>query len=214
MYKNCLTFCFLTFSFFQSMGQQFKDTYNPHEIKAIISAENELEVFGGTDIKVGNVNTERAMLLGAYGGVMVNRHYMLGLAGYGIATNPKFQGVLMDGTLRKLTINGGYAGVMLGGVIWGSNIVHIAIPVILGAGSLSLSDDNFFQNNLSTDFTIESSTFFVGEPGFQLEFNFTPTLRIATGVSYRLVQGLQLINLSDRAMSDWTATISIRFGRF
>lgn len=207
------TLILLTISFI-SFGQQFQDTHDPNEIKSLLGKGNELNGFGGGDIKIGNINTERALIMGAYGGVLINRHYMLGIAGYGIASNPRFDGSLNDGTPRKLTIHGGYAGLLVGGTILSREIVHLSLPLVLGAGAIQLSDDDFFQNGSNSDFTIENSAFFVAEQAVQLEFNITRSLRLAAGASYRMVRGLELRNLSDKNLSDWTAQISLRFGRF
>jgi len=210
---NYFSLIFIIASTF-SLAQQFQDTHNPNEIKSLLSKGNELNGFGGGDVKIGNIYNERALLLGAYGGVLINRHYMLGIAGYGIASNPRFEGSLNDGTLRKLTIHGGYAGILLGGTILSKEIIHLSLPLVLGAGSIQLSDDDFFQNGSNSDFTIENSAFFVAEQAVQLEFNITRSLRLAAGASYRMVRGLELRNLSDDNLSDWTAQISVRFGRF
>ena len=150
---------------------------------------------------------------------LVNRSYMLGVAGYGIATNPEITGVLPPGfsdenNPRRLTMNGGYAGLYLGGILWSRELLHVAIPILIGAGEFQISDEDFFQNQSDTDYTVERSTFLVGEPGIQLEFNITSSLRIAAGASYRYVYGLELVNLTDVDMSEWVGTVSLRFGRF
>jgi len=163
---------------------------------------------------VGNLLNSRTLFLGAYGGLLINRHFMLGIAAYGWATPPEFEGFLPDGTPKPLTLYGGYAGIMLGGIVLSRELVHLSFPVVLGAGQADVSDTNFFTNYPDTDFTIESSTFFVGEPTAQLEFNITPSFRIAAGASYRIIRGLQLQNVSDKDLTNWAGVISLRFGRF
>ena len=206
-----------------SIGQQYVDSNDPREIKSLLSKENDLNGFGGGDLKITDFGGERAMVLGGYGGILVNRRFMLGVAGYGIATNPEFVGTLPPGLLpdspannadRNLTINGGYAGLTLGGIIFTRELVHLTIPVIVGAGEIQISDEDFFQNSTDTDFTIERSTFFVVEPGAQVEFNFTSSFRVAVGASYRWIQGLELSNLRDDDLSNFAGTLSLRFGRF
>ena len=213
----------LVLGLFSVTAQQYIDTNDPREIKSLLSRENDLNGFGGVDIKITDLMNERSMIIGGYGGVLVNRRFLLGIAGYGIATNPEIegqlpQGLLLDTTLnqlnRKLTINGGYAGVLLGGIIFTREIVHLSIPIVIGAGEIQISDEDFFQNSSDTDYTIESSTFFTVEPSAQLEFNITPIFRIAVGASYRWIQGLKLDNLENDDLISWTGTLSLRFGRF
>ena len=220
--KQLVTTAFIL-GLLSATAQQYIDTNDPKEIKSLLSKENDLNGFGGADIKITDLNSKRSMILGGYGGVLVNRRFLLGIAGYGIATNPEFEGQLPQGLLpdtvlnqlpRKLTINGGYAGLLLGGIVFTRELVHLSIPVVFGAGEIQISDEDFFQNSSDTDYTVENSTFFTIEPGAQLEFNITPTFRIAAGVSYRWIQGLELNNLEDSDLVSWTGTLSLRFGRF
>lgn len=204
----------LLFGSFLSFSQQFMNTHDPREIKSLLNKENVLNAFGGADIKVTDIMKERAMIVGGYGGLLINHNYMFGVAGYGIATNPEFDGFLPDGTEKKLNIHGGYAGLLIGVTILSRELIHLSIPIVLGVGQVQISDEDFFQNSISTDFTIESSTFFVGEPAAELEFNITRTFRIAAGASYRLVEASELNNLSDEDLTNWTAMVSFRFGRF
>ena len=198
------------------LAQRYMDTHDPkdQEIKSLLSRENDLNGFGGADLKVTDIFKERALIVGGYGGVLINRNYMLGIAGYGIATNPEFDGILQDGSEKKLTIHGGYGGLLIGATILGKEVVHLSIPVVLGAGSVQVTDEDFFQNSTDTDFTIESSTFFVVEPAAELEFNITRTIRLAAGASYRYIRAVELDNLTDDNLTDWTGMLSLRFGRF
>ena len=135
---------------------------------------------------------------------------------FGLATQPSFEGIVPGpDTPKRLTLYGGYGGIVVGGTILGKEVVHISLPVTLGAGNLDVSDDDFFDQGLGdTQFTVENSTFFVVEPAAQLEFNITSYLRIGAGVSYRWVTGLELTNISDQDMTDFTGVLSVRVGRF
>ena len=206
----------LSFGFF---AQEFKDTNDPREIKSLLSHQNGLKGFGGADLKITDMMAERTAIVGGYGGVLVNRRYMLGVAGYGISTNPKFDGVLPEGfseleEMRKLTVNGGYAGLLIGGMIFTRELIHISIPILLGAGAIQISDDDFFQTSTDTEYTVERSTSLLLEPGAQIEFNLTHSMRIAAGVTYRYVDALELINLSNEDLTNWSGILSFRFGRF
>ena len=105
---------------------------------------------------------------------------------------------------------------MLGGALFSREVIHINIPLLLGAGAIYVSDENFFDdpNAKNAEFTIESSSCFVIEPGAEIEINLTKSLRFAAGATYRYVEGLELRNLVNEDLIDWTGMISIRFGRF
>jgi hypothetical protein len=197
-----------------SHAQQYMDTNDPREIKALLSKDNDLNGFGGMDVKVSDVKSTRTLMMGGYGGVLVNRNYMLGIGAYGLVTAPEFDGVLPDATPRDLNLYGGYAGLIIGGTVFTKELVHLSIPVLLGAGNLQVSDHNFFTGAGDNEYIIEQSTFFVIEPAAQLEFNLTRTLRLAAGASYRWVEGINLINVDNNDLIGLTGVLSLKFGRF
>ena len=199
-------------------AQQYVDTYDPNDdqVKSLLGKENDLNGFGAMDLKIGDFVGERALLMGAYGGFIINRRYLFGLAGYGIATNVEFDGLIPGDTETKsLDLHGGYGGVIIGLTIAPRELIHISIPVVLGAGSIEVSDEDFFTNNpADSEFTIENSAFFIIEPGLQLEFNITKYFRIGAGTTYRHVAGAELVNVSDGDLRGFSGLLSFRFGRF
>lgn len=197
-------------------AQKYLDSNDPDEVKSLLSKDNDVTGFGGLDMKVGDFNEERALFTGAYGGVIINKHYILGIAGYGLVTSNRFIGNVPGAdTPKELDMYGGYGGLMIGGIIAPKSVLHISIPVILGVGNVYVSDENFFNNSIDTDFTIDQSTFFVIEPGLSIEANITPSFRISLGASYRMVRGSSLNQpIKDDDLTDITGLFSLRFGRF
>lgn len=197
-------------------AQRYEDVNDPKEVKSLLSKNNQIEGFGGIDLKITDIVSERTLLVGGYGGVIINRSYFLGIAAYGLATQPSLDGIVPGpSTEKRLTLYGGYGGVVVGGTILGREVVHISLPITFGAGNLDVSDDDFFDQGLDdTQFTVENSTFFVIEPAAQLEFNITSYLRVATGVSYRWVTGLELVNVTNDDLTGLTGILSVRIGRF
>ena len=199
-------------------GQKYVDTNNPkdEEIKSLLSKKNDLNAFGAVDLKVGDLKDERGLLVGAYGGFIINRRYLFGVAGYGLVTNVEFDGIV-PGRLepKRLNLYGGYGGILIGTTIASRELIHISIPIVLGAGSFEVVDKDFFVNNpANSEFTVENSVFFVAEPGIEIEFNITEYFRLGAGASYRYISGTELENVNDDDVSGTTAMISFRFGRF
>lgn len=197
-------------------AQRYVDTYDPkkEEVKSLLGKGNELNGFGGIDLKISELAGERGMITGGYGGVLVNRRYLVAVGGYGIATKIEFDG-LVGAAEKPLNLHGGYGGVMVGGMIGSKEVIHLIFPVFFGAGQVEVSDKNFFPNNPNdAEFTIESSAIMVIEPGAQLEVNVTEYFRFSAGMSYRYVTGSELENLSDSDLSGSSIMISFRFGRF
>ncbi|WP_425390013.1 hypothetical protein [Ekhidna sp.] len=203
---------------FSSMSQKYIDTHDPddEEIKSLLSKQNDLNAFGAGDLKVGDLMGERALLVGAYGGFIINRRYLFGVAGYGIVTNVEFDGLVQGQTEeKKLNLHGGYGGIIIGWTIAHKELVHLSIPIVLGAGSFEVDDKDFFVNNpADSEFTIENSVFFIAEPGIEAEFNITKYFRLGAGVTYRYISGTELANVKDEDVTGTTAMISFRFGRF
>lgn len=192
---------------FNSVAQGIE---NPEEIRSLFSKENEIKGFGGVDMHVTDLYKERTLMLGAYGGAIINKHVMFGLAGYGIATENQFRGASGD----MLNMEGGYGGLYLGGIIFPNEVVHLAVPVLFGAGALHIVDKQYFPTALDKEYVLESTALFVVKPSVQLEVNITQFLRIGVGASYRYIRGSDLRNISDDELTEWGGTFSVRVGRF
>lgn len=208
----------IIFSALSAFGQKYIDTNDPkaEEVKSLLSKKSDLNGFGAVDVKVGDIKGERSLIAGAYGGFIINRRYLFGIAGYGLVTNTKFDGIVpSQNEPKELSIHGGYGGILIGGAIAPRELIHLSIPVVLGAGTLEVVDKDFFTNNLAdSEFTIENSVFFVIEPGIEVEFNVTKYFRMGAGVTYRYVSGTKLENIKDEDVSGVTGLVSFRFGRF
>ncbi|MEP5611816.1 MAG: hypothetical protein ABJP45_06175 [Cyclobacteriaceae bacterium] len=215
--KN-LTAILLVFCVFSSYSQKYVDTNDPRkeEIKSLLSKGNDLNGFGGSDLRISDFKGERALMAGAYGGLIINRRYLFGLAGYGLVTKVEFDGTVPGQTAAKpLNLHGGYGGIIVGASIAPREVIHISIPILLGAGAFEVVDKNFFTNNLpDAEFTVENSVFFVLEPGIEVEFNISNHFRLGFGASYRFITGTELINIEDDDVSGGAGLISFRFGRF
>ncbi len=216
MRKLIYTACIL--SALVSFGQKYVDTNDPkdEEVKSLLSKKNDLNAFGALDLKVTDLMSERGLLVGAYGGFIINRRYLFGVAGYGLVTNVEFEGLVPDQTEPKqLNLHGGYGGIIIGPTIAPRELIHISIPIVIGAGSLEVVDKDFFTNNpADSEFTVENSVFFIAEPGIEIEFNITKYFRLGAGATYRYISGLELDNVQNEDISGTTAMISFRFGRF
>lgn len=193
------------------------------EMKTLFGEGRLSGAFGGFDMKVSPVRDNLNLFLGGQGGVIFNRHLYLGIAGYGMSTREKFQGIdtrLPENTPNRdirLDMTGfGYGGLLIGYTIAPNSLVHIDIPVVIGAGGVDLSDDRITLSD--DDYTlkpsIESAAFFVAEPGINIELNMARFFRLGLGGGYRYIYGTELVNVSDSDLSGWTANVSLKFGKF
>ncbi|WP_420579973.1 hypothetical protein [Reichenbachiella sp.] len=199
-----------------SSAQQFTDKPKNNEVKSIIGKEKEITGFGNIDFKVGQVVDQQALIIGAYGGILINKYFMFGVAGYGLSTDSKFDGFNPESsTPRELNLYGGYAGMLMGFKIASREIIHLSVPMVIGAGQFDVSDNNYFDMaNGDNDFVLESSSFFVFEPSALIELNISHHFRLGFGAGYRLVKGSSLENLDDDDLSGFSGVVSIQLGKF
>lgn len=161
-----------------------------------------------------------AMLAGIRGGWIIDHRFTLGIAGQGLVTkvsNPGYGrqpldiGQLPQGDAQFFL---GYGGLLLEPVIAYRSPVHIALPIIIGAGGCGyyysdqiFSDDPYFE-------VIDSQGFFLLEPGVELEMNVIRLVRFGLGLSYRFTSNLDLPGTSATALHGWNAGISVKVGSF
>jgi hypothetical protein len=77
-------------------------------------------------------------------------------------------------------------------------------------------DSAFSHNSFShwNQDIISSDHFFVVEPGVRVECNVVKSLRIGLGISYRYTPDFDLKHTSHELLNQFTAKLSLRFGKF
>lgn len=183
------------------------------EIKTIFSKDSEISGFGSFDMKLSDFNEDKALFLGGHGGVILNKHFIIGIGGYGITTNNTFDGITPN---KELDLYSGYGGIVLGYVIAPREVIHISFPLLVGAGGVEVVDKSLASDIDDRGVTVERSAFFVVEPTAQVEVNITKFFRFAVVGGYRLVQGssLDINRIKDEDLTSWTAGVSFKFGKF
>lgn len=187
------------------------DREDKDKIKALISKDNELKPFGSLDFKTGNTNDNLSMLIGAHGGLIINKNVILGVGTYGWVTNPE----VTNAAQTDLELDGGYAGFVLGYKFFPKEIVHLSFPILIGGGQIRLKDPDYFVGRGSDSWqTVESSAFFVVDPCAQIEVNVSNYLRVAVGGGYRFITGSSLDSIDDPSLSDFYGMLSLQVGIF
>ena len=112
------------------------------EIKTLFNKGATVKGFGALETKYSEINTDHSIIVGAKGGVIINKHLTVGLAGYGMSSINKLDGIDPN---QELYLYGGYAGLLLGYNIFPKEIIHINFPILIGAGGFHVSDRNYYQ---------------------------------------------------------------------
>ena len=171
--------------------------------------------YGGFSTAYTQIDGRDAIMFGGQGGWIIDHGFVLGAAGYGFMTDRTFDSELQD----RYMLTGGYGGLMLEFIIAPKSPVHLSIPILIGAGGVSYN-----RNSHDYDYygwSEDSNSFFVVEPGVELELNVVRFMRIAAGTKYRYTSdvslryfesGQRIIN--DDALRGFSTHITLKFGKF
>ena len=172
--------------------------------QTLVGGKIESGGFGGPVLKVGQVKGETALLVGGRGGWIINHTFVLGGGGYGLVNDIKMKDV--GGTSYYLAY--GYGGLELEYISDSDELIHYTIHALIGGGSLNLRTKSFDMGNSDTD------TFFILEPGANVDLNITSFFRLGIGVSYRYVSGVSFESLTNSDIAGPAGVLTFKFGTF
>ena len=152
------------------------------------------------------INGELRAIVGGQGGRIINRQFVIGGAGRGLATSPDRQ---FNDRLAELQF--GYGGLLLEYIGAPYKLVHFGANVVIGGGSVQLMPADFDPQE-SENF--DENALFVTEGGARLELNVTTYFRLGVTGGYRLVSGSDLQGISDDELSGPYGGLTFRFGSF
>lgn len=193
---------FIINPFFSSIEAQRAET--------LISGSVSHGGFGGPMISAGDVAGSPGLWVGGRGGWIINiddEHAIsLGGGGYGLVTNHQVP-VSVDGNDDLYALNG-YGGFVMEYTNRSYKLTHFTISTLIGGGGLMLRERNY------DDVSDDVNSYFVFEPGFNLELNVTDFFRIAAGVQYRLTSGINEYGFKDSDFSGLNGVLTFKFGGF
>lgn len=172
--------------------------------------------YGGASVVYTEFNKKGGLLVGGRGGWIINHAISLGIGGYGITNKIDFKGIVEN---DEVTLNGGYGGMYIEFFVFPKQPIHLAFPILVGAGGVSYSLDRYDADldNDDEDFDpyfVDDDAFFVLEPGVEIELNVLRNFRVAFGASYRYLADMSLINTESDAFDGIATGISFKFGKF
>ncbi len=160
-------------------------------------------------------------------GVILDHHWTIGATGsfIGDPHGLHYNNIYYDSATSKMNgayLNGGYGGLLLEYTLMPRSRVHLVFPLMIGFGSMDYTSssrriDSIVVNNSFKEYHhgyISRDVFFVIEPGIRLEFNMVKSLRLGVGISYRYSPDFKLENTSPDLLNQFTAKLTLRFGKF
>lgn len=196
---------------------------NEQEMQTLFNRQLTYGGYGAPELKLTNFNNNPGLIVGGHGGFILNHRFIIGGGGYGLVTKSKFSN-------DTLNIGTGYGGLRLEYVCCSHKLVHFSVPVLIGGGGAAVLEKNRdageygeinWDVNDNDDWdewddygVIESSGYFVVEPGVNVELNIVKHFRIAMGSSYRYIAGTDLEYIKDADLSNFSFNLSFKFGVF
>ena len=168
--------------------------------------------FGGPVVKYTSLRDQGALMVGGRGGWIINHSLSIGGGGYGVVTEVNAPSEALPGE-GPLDIEFGYGGLELEYTVHPHAIGHWSIYTLVGGGSANYVKD-VGPVSKSHDQVSDSDTVFVVEPAIKAELNVTPWMRVTTGVSYRMVRGVNQVMLRNKDLSGIAGSLGFKFGKF
>ncbi|ASZ13953.1 hypothetical protein KTO58_04330 [Chitinophaga pendula] len=167
--------------------------------------------YGGPAAKFTSIDNNFTVMAGAYGGVFLDKKFLLGIGGYTNVNN-------VPATPSKINNQHQYWQMWYGGfngeyVHNSDKLVHFSVGALIGGGGV-FRRTRFEEINEFDDHFRDYSSFFVAEPTINVEVNITTFLRVFAGGSYRFVQGSGTPGITDQKLSGPSAQIGIKAGAF
>jgi len=169
--------------------------------------------YGAPVQRFSTIAGSSVLFSGLEGGWIVNHRFVLGAAGYGLATqNVRNAGTLLrDSKGRAPVVEMGYGGIMLGYIPEPMKLVHLQFQALIGGGGLTY-DVQDIAGLRAEDAPADG--FFAAEPSIHAELNVARFLHVGAGAGYRFVSGAKLDGLGDRDLRGPSASLTFKFGRF
>ncbi len=163
--------------------------------------------YGGPLIFATQMNDELELSIGGKGGAVFNRKFALGGIGFWKINTPGVSGNnLSDNVNAPLQMSYGAGGVFLEYILNSGGLIGFSIPLNLMAGAINIY-------NYNTEAEIESSSFFIIEPGISIDLHVSNSYTQSLCISYRQAIGSSLINLEDEDISGLNVGLVFNFGK-
>lgn len=197
--RNFVLAIFLMFLFSGTFAQDTEST------QTLFKSDIKVSEMWVPEVKINSIQGDIGTLVGFYGGALINRTFLLGISGGVNIGHPR--------------VNYGYFG-GIGQVILNTDkVVHCSAQLLLAYGTTKDYEDPK-EGLLDNFWNISGESFFIMEPGVNLELNLSKRITLVAGVSYRYVSGLDSGNenvlvtgVTNEDMSGVNFNIGLKFGK-
>ena len=189
---------------------------------------NEMQtIFGDTDNKIDHggygaisigytqIDGEDVMTLGGRAAWVIDHHVAIGLAGKAFV-NSIYIDDYWEPNYDGFYLVGGYGGFFVEPILFPNFPVHVSFPIIIGGGGLVLNDHTWHDYEWEDDYyePYDWDSYFVLEPGAEIELNLVKFFRVAFGASYRYTSDMHMAYVPKNMMSGFNGYVTFKFGAF
>ena len=217
-YKSTATLCLFFLSLVSVFAQQdttsdYIDIGSDYQYKEMETFQKGNQRNGGffaIDAHYGQIEGENAVFPGVKFAYVINSNLEIGFRGTGTFSEIKGAG-FTDGKARIL---GGYGGLHIAPVILPLKKVHVAFPIMLGAGAVGYDDEEFRDPFGPRGTAHDYDEIFLAELGANVVFNVTKNFQIEVGARYLKTTDIELDRIQNLDINGVTAGFGLRFGWF
>lgn len=174
-------------------------------IETLFNNDTKIGYLWSPGIKFNSIQGELGSLIELNGGMLFNNSGLIGLAGGVNFGHPR--------------VNYGYFGIITQYIYKPSRLVHLSAQSIFAYGTTK--DYEQEKSSLFDNFwNISGTSYYLIEPGINIEVNLKENMRFMAGLSYRFVTGLDetnhyvsLTNVTSRQMSGINFRTGLIFGK-
>ncbi len=184
-----------------------------YEMKTLFNRNRSNGGYGAFWIGYSIIDNKNAFQIGGRGSWVIQHSFAIGFGGTGFINEYHYDAVID----RDVFLTGGYGGVYLEPIVLPQSPVHLAFPVLLGAGGVSFVSYN--DVDWDSNYVEDYEAFLIIEPCAELELNIARFMRIGFGVSYRYPLPFNLAESTGGAadskeIQGLTYNLSFKFGSF
>jgi hypothetical protein len=189
-----------------------KEKKDNQEMQTLLGHNQPGGAYGGFSMGYSSIDDKQAILFGGKFIWIASHSLGFGFGGTGFINEFHYEPLLN----KQVAIAGGYGGLIIEPIVMPRYPVHLAFPVLLGAGGVSYVTKNGSHNDNIVE---DSQAFLLAEPGVEIELNLTRHFRFAIGTTYRFTTPFDvgttgITPVSAKSIEGWTYNVTFKFGRF
>lgn len=190
------------------------DMQSPDEMRTLFGPNIKHGGYGAFSTGYTSIADRDVALIGGRAAWVLNHSLGIGFGGNGFVSTMEYDKALDS----DANISGGYGGFLIEPILFPRFPVHIALPVLVGAGGVAYAKRQAYMhnhNNDDYDFTAEdASPFFFIKPGVELEMNLIRFVRFSVGAYYMQTGNVSLYNFKNDMLNGFSGMMTIKIGLF